>query len=200
MHKQFKVPVKLLLIVTIAVSSLLMLTGLALAATRTAPNGADRFDIIDSNGSTAYFSIGESMTATATTLTKTVLSRSRYQQGLRTLQVPLTLLGLESSMLNAALLVPLTTRSTQATAKAHRIKISKRVGPRARTHMEWNGPSSTLAREASLKLHPIATRMTKNVPSGYMSVTTLAIAIRQTRIQKTGRILGPKLLTSGKMR
>ena len=59
MHKQFKVPVKLLLIATIAVLSLLMVSGLALADLTTDPGGADRFEIIEFTNSTAYFSIGE---------------------------------------------------------------------------------------------------------------------------------------------
>ena len=57
MHKQFKVPVKLLLIVTIAVLSLLMVSGLALAVTREASNGDERFEIVEVSGRSAYFSI-----------------------------------------------------------------------------------------------------------------------------------------------
>ncbi len=57
MHKQFKVPVKLLLIAAIAVLSLLTVSGMALAATRHASNGDDRFEIVRVSGSSAYFSI-----------------------------------------------------------------------------------------------------------------------------------------------
>ena len=57
MHKQFKVPVKLLLIAAIAVFTLLMVSGLALAATRESSSGDDRFEIVRVSGSSAYFSI-----------------------------------------------------------------------------------------------------------------------------------------------
>ncbi len=57
MNKQFKVPVKLLLIAAIAVLSLLMVSGLALAETRRSSNGDQRFDIIEANANSAYFSI-----------------------------------------------------------------------------------------------------------------------------------------------
>ena len=59
MHKQLRVPVKLLLIAAITILSLMLATGLALADTPTEPGG-NRFEIIESSSSTAYFSIGES--------------------------------------------------------------------------------------------------------------------------------------------
>ena len=57
MHKQFKVPVQLLLIAAIAALSLLMVSGFALAETREDSNGDDRFEVVAVNGDSAYFSI-----------------------------------------------------------------------------------------------------------------------------------------------
>ena len=48
MHKQFKVPVKLLLIAAMAIFSLTLLSGSALADEETLPGG-DRFEIIDAS-------------------------------------------------------------------------------------------------------------------------------------------------------
>ena len=58
MHKQFKVPVKLLLIAAMAIFSLTLLSGSALADEETLPGG-DRFEIIDASATSAYFSILE---------------------------------------------------------------------------------------------------------------------------------------------
>ena len=79
MHKQFKVPVKLLLIAAIAVLSLLMVSGLALAETRRSSDGDDRFEVIEASGSSAYFSILDEGDCDDTD--ETVLSRLH---GLRT--------------------------------------------------------------------------------------------------------------------
>ena len=57
MHKQLKVPVKLLLMAAITVLTLLMVSGLALADTRSSLDGDDRFEVIEVRGSSAYFSI-----------------------------------------------------------------------------------------------------------------------------------------------
>ena len=57
MLKQLRVPVKLSLIATIAVLSLLMVSGLALAGTRKSSSGDDRFEVVEFSGSSAYFSI-----------------------------------------------------------------------------------------------------------------------------------------------
>ena len=57
MHKQFKVPVKLLLIAAIAVLSFLTVSGLSLAETRESSSRDDRFEVVDANANSAYFSI-----------------------------------------------------------------------------------------------------------------------------------------------
>ena len=56
MHKRINVPAKVLLISALAVLSLLMVSGLALADVDTDPGG-DRFEIIAESGRHAYFSI-----------------------------------------------------------------------------------------------------------------------------------------------
>ncbi len=54
--------------------------------------------------------------------------------------------------------------------------------------MAWSGPSSTLGRETSSKLHPIVTRMTMNAPSVICLLQPWRLQSSMTRIQKTGRL------------
>ncbi len=80
MHKQFKVPVKLLLIATIAVLSLLMVSGLALADQGQTSNGEDRFEIVEFSGLQPTFLSW--MTGIATTMMNTARSKGYKTNGL----------------------------------------------------------------------------------------------------------------------
>ena len=60
MHKQIKVPVKLLLIAAISVFTILLLSSTALAATRKSSDGDYRFEVVEESSSSAHFSILDS--------------------------------------------------------------------------------------------------------------------------------------------